>query len=88
MYSIPFVVLMGMGIVFVGLVSIIFLTMFMSKVLADRKPETGYGVGPETGMHRQQAPEEDLQLIAAIFSVLADDLQIDTRDARITVEKA
>ncbi len=42
-YSHLFVVLMGMGVTFVGLISIIFLTLLMGKIMSvidKRKPQT------------------------------------------------
>lgn len=86
MYTIPFVVLMGMGVVFIGLTSIIFLTMAMSGVLREKPLSAGKDdLIPAVKAAKKQ--EEDLQFIAAIFSVLADDCHIDLSDAKITVEK-
>lgn len=86
MYSIPFVVLMGMGVVFIGLTSIIFLTMAMSAVLQE-KPPVAVQADLALPVEAAKKPEEDPQFIAAVFSVLADDCHIDLSDAKITVEK-
>lgn len=89
MYSIPFVVLLGMGIVFVGLVSIIFLTMLMSYVLMKQRPADNAisSTGTASEEKQQQKTERDMEFISAVFTVLADDLRMDLTDARITVEK-
>ena len=89
MYSIPFVVLLGMGIVFAGLVSIIFLTMLMSYVLRERGPGKDDGLVPAAVLkaHHRQETKEDTELISTIFAVLADDLHMDPSNARITVKK-
>lgn len=89
MYSIPFVVLLGMGIVFAGLVSIIFLTMLMSYVLRERGPGKDDGPVPAAVLkaHQRQETKEDTELISTMFAVLADDLHMDLSNARITVKK-
>lgn len=73
-YSNVFVVMMGMGVVFFGLISIVVLTMLMGKVLQTGNSQntaqafTGEGAQePETGI----GPE----LFAVITSVLSEDAE-------------
>lgn len=90
MYSIPFVVLLGMGIVFVGLVSIIFLTMLMHYILKEREEIKKSEHLSERGSEEIQIQEmeSNLEFIMAVFTVLSDDLHMDLSNTRITVEKA
>ncbi|MCD8082239.1 MAG: OadG family protein [Clostridiales bacterium] len=90
MYSIPFVVLMGLGTVFTGLVSIIFLTTLMSYLLRERTiPDKTV---PEKGSDSQtpsvQEPKDDLKFVSAVFAVLADNLNIDLTNVKVTITKA
>ena len=63
-YSHLFVVMMGMGVTFIGLTAIIFLTMLMGKIISridERKPD-----------HVANAPKEPTQPLAKIPDVHGD----------------
>ena len=87
-YSIVFVVLMGMGTVFFGLVGLIILTTLVSRIVREKeKPEeTAPPVLPAAPA--EPVPKENgIQLAARVFVVLADELHIDLKDTRLTIEK-
>jgi sodium pump decarboxylases, gamma subunit len=85
-YSNLFVCLMGLGIVFFGLICIILLTYLMSYCCRDKKKSTPL---PRTGTPSAQpavsaAPAADRQaMIAAISAAIAEDLGTDLSGIRI-----
>ncbi len=77
-YSNVFVCLMGMGTVFVGLISLIVLCMLMSWVCRRMEPAVSKAVPAPA------APEPDQpQLIAAISAAIAEELGTDISGIRI-----
>jgi len=75
-YSNLFVVLMGMGVVFFGLICIIVLTTIMGKILQPKEQQTFAGDQAEI---RDSETAEDVQpglkpeILAIITSVLSED---------------
>lgn len=76
-YSNLFVVLMGMGVVFFGLICIILLTMLMGIIL--RPKESRKAVENQTGIREAELPEEPQrgikpEILAVITSVLSEEV--------------
>ncbi len=87
--SIPFVILMGVGIVFIGLICIILLSMAMSAIcrsMGDQTPAPA--PAPAAAAPAAPAPQPDAipnrqAMIAAIAVAIAEDLGTDPSGIRI-----
>ncbi len=79
-YSIPFVVLMGMGTVFFGLICLIAITALMGKILHREAPAAP---AAQTAPAAQAAPALDAPTVAAIAAALAEELGTDVTGLRI-----
>lgn len=89
-----FVVLMGIGTVFFGLICIIFLTMIMGKVMSSisakqpqqpAKTDTRTEVKKVAEAHPQQTSSGiPTEVIVAIMSALSDDPSLSSRGWNIT----
>ena len=80
-YSIIFVCLMGIGTVFVGLISLILLTMLMGRILS-RSNQPAAVPAPVPAV--PAAPEGNREeLVAAISAALAEELGTDITGIRI-----
>ena len=84
-YSIPFVCLFGIGTVFLSLITIIILSMIMSKVVGStvKQPAAPKAAAPAAPA-APAVPQEDPQLMAAIAAAIADDLHINLENVQIT----
>ncbi|MBD5160859.1 MAG: hypothetical protein HDT14_02335 [Oscillibacter sp.] len=83
--SIPFVILMGVGIVFIGLVCIILLTMAMSAVcrsMGDKTPAPA-SAAPAAPAVRTEAIPNRQAMIAAIAVAVAEEMGTDPAGIRI-----
>ena len=85
--SIPFVILMGVGIVFIGLICIILLTTAMSAVcrsMGDKTPAPAPAAAAPAAPAAQPDVIPDRQaMIAAIAVAIAEDLGTDPSGIRI-----
>lgn len=78
-YSSLFVCLMGMGVVFVGLICLIVLTMIMGKIVGGHAAPA-----PAPAPTASAAPEPNRQeLVAAISAAIAEELGTDITGIRI-----
>lgn len=89
-YPIIFVILMGLGVVFFGLICIILLCMLMSVIvrkLEARKPaeapKSAAAASPSPAPV-SLTPDKRRELIAAISAVIAEDLGTDVSAIRVT----
>ncbi len=85
-----FVVAMGMGIVFIGLICIVFLCMLMSKIVmamdaksAASAPVSSAQTAPEAQAAATDAIPNRQELIAAVSAALAEELGTDVSAIRI-----
>lgn len=85
-----FVVAMGMGIVFIGLICIVFLCMLMSKIVmamdtksAASTPVSSAQTTPEATAAATDAIPNRQELIAAVSAALAEELGTDVSAIRI-----
>lgn len=85
-----FVVAMGMGIVFIGLICIVFLCMLMSKIVmsmdaksAASAPVSSAQTAPEVPAAATDAIPNRQELIAAVSAALAEELGTDVSAIRI-----
>lgn len=89
-YPIIFVILMGLGVVFFGLICIILLCMLMSVIV--RKIEGLKGAeapkstasAPPSPAAAALTPDKRRELIAAISAVIAEELGTDVSAIRVT----
>ncbi len=86
--SIPFVILMGVGIVFIGLICIILLTTAMSAVCRSMGDKTPAPAPAAAAAPAAPAPQPDAipnrqAMIAAIAVAIAEDLGTDPSGIRI-----
>ena len=87
MVSNAFVVLMGMGTVFFGLICIVLLILLMGKVLGVKKSsqkEENKVSAPEKAAAAAPAPETDPNLIAVVSAALAEELGTSVSNVVIT----
>ncbi len=86
MYSTPFVVLLGMGTVFVGLILIIFLCKIMS-FFVNITDKTDNAVKSTPASAPTPAPNNTIEnkgsLLAAVSAVVAEELGTDISNIRI-----
>lgn len=89
-YPIIFVILMGLGVVFFGLICIILLCMLMSVIVRKIEGVTP-AEAPKTAPSAPTAPaaavltpEKRRELIAAVSAVIAEELGTDVSAIRIT----
>lgn len=75
--SAPFVILMGMGVTFAGLICLIVLVTLMGRLLAPRGKKE----------QARPAPEKNAELIAAVSAVLAEEMGTDVTALRIVSMK-
>ena len=85
--SIPFVILMGVGIVFIGLICIILLSMAMSAVcraLGDKTPAPAAAApaAPAPAVQAEAIPNRQA-MIAAIAVAIAEEMGTDPSGIRI-----
>ena len=85
--SIPFVILMGVGIVFIGLICIILLTTAMSAVcrsMGDKTPAPApAAAAPAAPAARTEAIPNRQAMIAAIAVAVAEEMGTDPSGIRI-----
>ena len=85
--SIPFVILMGVGIVFIGLVCIVFLTTAMSAIsrsMGDKTPAPApVPAAPAAPAAQPESIPNRQAMIAAIAVAIAEDLGTDPGGIRI-----
>ncbi|MCI9445054.1 MAG: OadG family protein [Oscillospiraceae bacterium] len=85
--SIPFVILMGVGIVFIGLICIILLSMAMSAIcrsMGDQTPAPPTGAAaPAAPAAQSDAIPNRQAMIAAIAVAIAEELGTDPSGIRI-----
>ena len=82
-YSLPTVVALGMGIVFSGLICIVFLCYIMGKVVGLlKKEEAPKAVAAPAPAASQEIPNRG-ELVAAISCCLAEELGTDVQAIRI-----
>ena len=85
--SIPFVILMGVGIVFIGLICIILLTTAMSAVcrsMGDKTPAPApAAVAPAAPAAKAEAIPNRQAMIAAIAVAVAEEMGTDPSGIRI-----
>ena len=88
MVSNAFVVLMGMGTVFFGLVCIVLLIMIMGKIIGVAKPDAepvkSAAPAPAAPVSAPKAAEADPALIAIISAALAEELGTDVSNVVVT----
>ena len=78
------VVLLGMGIVFVGLICIVFICSIMGAICKNIEPKKEKAVSAPAGGATQAAPIANKQeLIAGICAVIAEELGTDISAIRI-----
>lgn len=89
-YPIIFVILMGLGVVFFGLVCIILLCMLMSVIVRKLEgnkpapaPKNASPASPSPAA-ANLTPEKRRELIAAISAVIAEELGTDVSAIRVT----
>ena len=83
--SIPFVILMGVGIVFIGLICIILLSMAMSAVcraLGDKTPAPAAAAPAAPAVQAEAIPNRQA-MIAAIAVAVAEEMGTDPSGIRI-----
>lgn len=79
-----FVVLLGMGTVFVGLICIVFLCMAMSAVVKKFQKENSSSPEPQTVKTPAAAPIADRQaIIAGVCAVIAEELGTDVKNIKV-----
>ena len=84
--SIPFVILMGIGIVFIGLICIILLSMAMSAIcrsMGDQTPVPAPAAAPAAPPAQPDAIPNRQAMIAAIAVAIAEDMGTDPSGIRI-----
>lgn len=83
--SLLFVVLMGVGTVFFGLICIIFLSSIMSKILMgmEKKDAAPVAAAPAAPAVQNTAIPNRQAMIAAIAAAIAEDLGTDASGIRI-----
>ena len=85
--SIPFVILMGVGVVFIGLICIILLSMAMSAIcraMGDKVPAPAPAAAAPAAPAAQSSAIPNRQaMIAAIAAAIAEDLGTDPSGIRI-----
>lgn len=83
--SIPFVILMGVGVVFIGLVCIILLSMAMSAIcraMGDKTPAPA-AAAPAAPAAKAEAIPNRQAMIAAIAVAVAEEMGTDPAGIRI-----
>ena len=84
-YSSVFVILMGLGTVFFGLICLIALTTIMGRILARQAPGVPAAAAAAPAPVAPPAAEPNRQLLAAaIAAAIAEDLGTDITGIRIT----
>ena len=82
-YPAIFVILMGLGTVFFGLVCLIVLTMCMGRVLSRTAPEAS-PPAPPVALPKTPIKEPNLpEMVAAISAAIAEELDTDITGIRI-----
>ena len=84
--SIPFVILMGVGVVFIGLICIILLCMAMSAIcrsMGGAAPVVAAPAAPAAPAARTDAIPNRQAMIAAISAAIAEDMGTDISGIRI-----
>jgi len=84
--SIPFVILMGIGVVFVGLICIILLSMAMSavcKAMGDKAPAAPAAATPAAPAAQAAAIPNRQAMVAAIAVAVAEEMGTDPAGIRI-----
>lgn len=79
-----FVVAMGMGVVFIGLICIVILCTLMSLICKDRKQQQEVAAVPAPAPVQAAAPIANKQeLIAGICAVIAEELGTDVSGIKV-----
>lgn len=81
-YSNLFVCLMGMGTVFVGLISLVLLVSVMSAIMRKRQKNTQADVAAETAPVQPDQSKKP-EIMAAIAAAIAEDMGTDISNLRI-----
>ena len=84
--SIPFVILMGIGVVFIGLICIILLTTAMSAVcrsMGDKAPAAPAAAAPAASAPQTAAIPNRQAMVAAIAVAVAEEMGTDPAGIRI-----
>ncbi|MDE7054889.1 MAG: OadG family protein [Oscillospiraceae bacterium] len=84
--SIPFVILMGIGVVFFGLICIILLCMAMSAIcrsMGDKTPAPAPAAAAAPAAPAQQAIPNRQAMVAAIAVAVAEEMGTDPAGIRI-----
>ena len=84
--SIPFVILMGVGVVFIGLICIILLCMAMSAIcrsMGDQTPAPAPAAAAAPAAPVQQAIPNRQAMVAAIAVAVAEEMGTDPAGIRI-----
>ena len=84
--SIPFVILMGIGVVFFGLICIILLCMAMSAIcrsMGDKTPAPAPAAAAAPAAPAQQAIPNRQAMVAAIAVAVAEEMGTDPAGVRI-----
>ena len=79
-----FVVLMGMGTVFFGLICIVLLIVITGKILGLKKPAAVPAATPAAVENTAKTADADPALIAIISAALADELGTDVSNVVVT----
>ncbi len=84
--SIPFVILMGIGVVFIGLICIILLSMAMSAIcrsMGDKTPAAPAAAAPAAPAPQAAAIPNRQAMVAAIAVAIAEEMGTDPAGIRI-----
>jgi len=81
-YSSVFVVLMGMGTVFFGLICLIVLTMIMGRILG-REAAPAVSAAPAAPVAAAPVEPNRQELVAAVSAAIAEELGTDITGIRI-----
>ena len=77
-----FVCLMGMGVTFIGLIALIFMTQIMGKIVSKVKMPEPAKAAPAPAPANDEIPNRG-ELIAAVSAALAEELGTDVTAIRI-----
>ena len=88
-YSAAFVVLLGLGTVFVGLILLVFLTLLMGRIMTavDKSDAAAPAPAVSAPTPAQMSAGDADQLAAAVAAAIAEDLGTDITGIRIVSMK-
>lgn len=84
--SIPFVILMGLGVVFFGLICIVLLCMLMGviiRAIEKKRPSEAPKENSASAPAAALSPEKRREIIAAVSAVIAEELGADVSAIRV-----